>query len=198
MDLLLDIIFTGLLVFGIICFFAGLGEKKRNNRQAASYPVTLHGTCPHCGKTAMRTYTPGRDPYPHLFTCGECYRKFGDVSRMSYEEKREYEESEADCRRAENCQQLATIMNIVDDRLHKRYERSKSYFVVVKNGEVYEYNFKGGSMKKEVLCYFNDNLGRIGNQHICVMCLNQMKKRYPYLASRYSLMDNGIAVDYGT
>jgi hypothetical protein len=197
MDLLLDIIFTGLLVFGIICFFAGLGEKKRNNRQAASYPVTLHGTCPHCGKTAMRTYTPGRDPYPHLFTCGECYRKFGDVSRMSPEEKRQYDESEADCRRARNCPQLATIMSIVDDRLHNRYERSKSYFVVIKDGEVYEYNFKSGSMKKEVLCHYTGPVSRIGDQHLCTMCIRQMEKRHPHLAGRYTLMDNGISVNYG-
>ena len=193
----LDILVFGILGWILVGFFIDLGENAQKNKQKASLPVTLHGTCPYCGESCSVTYSPGRDPKPELFTCFECYRKFGDVSRMSPEEKKQFEESEAACRRAENCPQLATIMSIVDDRLHNRYERSKSYFVVVKNGEVYEYNFKGGSMKKEVLCYFNDNLGRIGNQHICVMCLNQMKKRYPYLASRYSLMDNGIAVDYG-
>lgn len=198
MGLLLDILFFGFLAFIAIALLLGYGKNDRQDQQTVSYrPQTVYQTCPHCGNTAMRTYTPGRDPYPQLFTCGECYRKFGDVSRMSYEEKRQYDESEADCRRAENCPQMATILSIVDDRLHNRYERQKEYFVVIKGGEVYEYNYKNGSMTKDVLCRYTGPVSRIGDQHLCTMCIRQMEKTRPYMANRYTLMDNGVSVKYG-
>lgn len=183
----------GLILLGIVIAAMLLNQDRIAPAQPKSGPPQkVPHTCPHCGSEASRWYTPGREKPPVLFTCYECYRKCGDISRMTDAEKQELRASDAACRKAEQLPGLDRIKRLVYD-----CTAEKKNFLVFRDGQIRVYK-KGGM---ETVGYYEPaGLGKIGTQHLCVLCIGHCRKIYRqrgidgYIA--FELMDGGIAWEW--
>ena len=111
-------LFWKILVFGsiglsLLMFIGGKWlenhEKKNGVSSGPTYsgpPQMVERRCPYCGGNASKFYTPGKDKYPTMFTCSDCYRSFGDAYHMSEEEREIVAEQEEVCRKVENLPEL--------------------------------------------------------------------------------------------
>lgn len=181
------------IVVGIAIINALLNKKKSGSSgsgNSGTYPQTVKTPCPYCGHECWATYTPGRDRYPAKFRCGECYRKFGDFSRMTESEKQEVRQSDAECVRVERMPDLGAIFDAAD----RFFAYKKKDFICIKDGEVYAYYVgRSGATEKNVLFRYSGPYSKISDQHICFLYLQHLKKKDPPGMYTYVLMDNGVS-----
>ena len=184
------------VICGIIWFVKKFGgiirpelDEKKNG---GSSPHMVEKRCPYCGGDASKFYTPGKDKYPAMFTCSDCYRSFGDPSRMSGEESKIVAEQEEVCRKVENLPELQSVIDTVHALV-----KQKSDFVSVKDGRVFtmKYEYGKGTVESAV-CSYTPGLGKIGDQHLAFLCMQYSMQQLGYLGLKMWLMDHGLAWEW--
>ncbi|MBQ4051951.1 MAG: hypothetical protein IJD13_10000, partial [Oscillospiraceae bacterium] len=141
---------------------------------------------------ASKFYTPGKDKYPTMFTCSDCYRSFGDAYHMSEEEREIVAEQEEVCRKVENLPELQSVIRDVHALV-----RQKSDFVSVKDGRVWKTRYESGAgMVESTVCFYSTGLGKVGDQHLAFLCMQYSMQQLGYLGIKMWLMDHGLAWEW--
>ena len=192
--LLLDIVFFGGIGIFLIMLIAGAvltyRDKKNGVPSEPTYsgpPQMVERRCPYCGGNANKFYTPGKDKYPTMFTCCDCYRSFGDAYHMSEEEREIVAEQEEVCQRVEN---MVSLQSVIQD-VHALV-RQKSSFVSIENGHIWQW--KG--MEKTLVRHYPPGLGKVGDQHLAFLCMQYSMQQLGYLGLKMWLMDHGLAWEW--
>ena len=193
-ELLLDIVFFGGIGIFLIMLIAGAVLTHRDKKNGVPSEPTYSGPpqmvekrCPHCGGNASKFYTPGKDKYPTMFTCSDCYRSFGDTYQMSEEEREIVAEQEEVCQRVEN---MVCLQSVLQD-VHALVKR-KSSFVSIENGHIWQW--KG--TEKTLVRHYPPNLGKVGDQHLAFLCMQYSMQQVGYLGIKMWLMDHGLAWEW--
>lgn len=181
-----------LFVAGIVMLvIAGIFSKGSETSSVPQRAQKVERRCPYCGHDASIWYLPGQDRYPALFGCGECYRKFGDASRMTEQEKKTMSDSEADCRRAEQMPELARVLRTVYDCTRN------SGFVNLKNDTITYFN--SCTCQSVAKGSYHGPVSSVGVQHLAVLCIEYCQQQYRgqgLSGITFELMDNGLSWEW--
>lgn len=190
------------IVWGIAAFLVFVGimelkrylEKRMQGSDSKTAVKTISPYCPYCG---YKTHILQSNPSAAFLKCGECYRAWGDESRMSAQEKEQLYSINEDCKRVENLPNLQNILQTVSDLT------GTDGWVVFREGKIH--SFKSGKMNEpggKVVRFYDDRQVRTssGRQHLAVLCRDYcMSQDYANLKTfhiSFQLMDNGLSWEW--
>lgn len=180
-----------LAVLGVAFIFLGIFYLLKNlfssspNNASPKTVQKAERICPYCGNRVPVWYIPDKDSYPVYFKCGECFREFGDFSKMSADQKQRIEEINADCLRAENEFHFIkqSVLNCTKN----------NGWITFQNGDVY---YHGGGLDKTLINLYAGLTTEAGVQHLAILCLNYCRTQYPGMSVTFQLMNYGFSWEW--
>ena len=200
LELLWKILVFGGIGFCFLMFIGGKWAEHYEKKHGSLFdeptrpipPQKVEKYCPYCGGDASKFYTPGEEKYPTMFTCSDCYRSFGDPSRMSGEESKIVAEQEEVCRRVENLPELQNVIDTVHALV-----KQKSDFVSVKDGRVFTMKHEYGTgTVKNLVCSYTSGLGKVGDQYLSLLCMQYAGHKLGHLGVDIRLTDHGLGWEW--
>lgn len=178
--------------------------ESKSKKKVFLPPEAITSICPYCGEIVKRFYYPDTGTYDYgssayYFVCGECYRPFntapGSPMLISEEERKNIELINADCKRAEQLQNLESIKRLV----FVCTQRVSHGALGFDNGRIRRvwYEYAGSEMirREEILAHYEGITTKAGNQHLAILCRNYCQKEYGCLeyGPIFGLTDQGLS-----
>ena len=163
-----------IVLFILFIFADSVGQKKK----ADNLPVAAERQCPICGTVNKKFYVPANEKKPALFRCRDCFRYYGSKSELSPEELQIVLKSNDDCRRVLQSPGLNNLVDTVVSYFENYDKRSDDFgMLTFIDGKVSVCS--SGKLSSRIIATYS-NISDIADQHICLLCYEQLKSQMPY------------------
>jgi len=185
-------IIIDIAVIGGLCYFLFIvsgGRILSLFRETKPSPRRIEMTCPYCGGNANKVYDPSDPNFSSMmFTCGDCYKSFGEREQLTVSEMHTIEAQQEACAKAEQIPEIDDIIRVVCEMAGKT-----SSFVSIHEGKVFTTKYGQGN---SYLFGYDSTLGKVGDQHIAFLCMQRIKHQFGHLGIKVWLMEHGVAWEW--
>lgn len=184
----MDNLLLAMLIFiAVMVPFAYIGYslRKKRDESMVNRPVDKQtAICPYCGHVQT---VFGAVRNPAFWTCGTCYRIWGDESGMTEEQRKQKKEMDYECYR------IRVHLSAQQEIFDAVFKCTGSPgFITFKNGNVILHK----TQEVTVIAQYSEDLvkTKVGSQFLARLCLEHCRSQYGDMKQRSFrawLMDNG-------